>query len=369
MFKKEDTNRCKGVAILLLFFHHLFYTSEYIDKYKLTSLVGIDIKAIMKVAVEARVCVWLFVFLSAYGLSYQYKSYKEGKLKFVLHRQFQLLKGFWIIFVIMFILQSVTMHNIGSIYKGNFLYIFLDFMGWSDFLGTPLLRGVWWYMSLAQVLIIVIPFLYEIVKKLGYYSILFSFLAIQFIPEGITSASGGNYINYLMVAVLAILIMQKNMFSVFKKDLKENKLKAIIRFIALLGGTILILYCRMLMVDDVRRMRSVLAAFSCLGIVMLFYQFKLSFVGKVLEFIGKHSGNMYMTHRFIYGLFPQIIFFSKSIELSFVALIVISLTASLLTEGLKNILRYNIWMDKLENLFWSSNLLKRIAIIDKRENQ
>lgn len=31
MFSKDDTNRIKGIAILLLLFHHLFYSASRIE--------------------------------------------------------------------------------------------------------------------------------------------------------------------------------------------------------------------------------------------------------------------------------------------------------------------------------------------------
>ena len=66
MFTKAETARVKGIGILLLLFHHLFYNVDFVEKTKMEFLF-LSEDRIQPVAVMARVCVWLFVFLSAYG--------------------------------------------------------------------------------------------------------------------------------------------------------------------------------------------------------------------------------------------------------------------------------------------------------------
>ena len=66
MFTKDKTNVCKGVGILLLLFHHMF-TKRWLlnDLY----LISNDPDTVELFAKGMRVCVWLFAFLSAYGLT------------------------------------------------------------------------------------------------------------------------------------------------------------------------------------------------------------------------------------------------------------------------------------------------------------
>lgn len=67
-FTVEKTNLCKGVAILIMLFHHLFFRPEswplYFYKIKLGS-----IPLIGYIASQGKICVSIFVFLSAYGLT------------------------------------------------------------------------------------------------------------------------------------------------------------------------------------------------------------------------------------------------------------------------------------------------------------
>ena len=71
MFTKEKTNQCKGVAILFLLFHHLFRTEKIIESHNM-QFFFLDVKTAAIIGSSLRVCVWIFAFLSAYGLSYKY---------------------------------------------------------------------------------------------------------------------------------------------------------------------------------------------------------------------------------------------------------------------------------------------------------
>lgn len=94
-FTKEDTARAKGVGILLLMFHHLFYNPNFIENHGMEFWL-IPKNVIQPIAVGARVCVWIFVFLSVYGLTIQYEAARgrETTLQFYVKRWLSLLKAF-----------------------------------------------------------------------------------------------------------------------------------------------------------------------------------------------------------------------------------------------------------------------------------
>lgn len=75
-FTQKKTNLCKGVAILIMLFHHLFFRKElwplYVHKLKLgeMSLIGY-------IASQGKICVAIFILLSAYVLTYSIKKYNS----------------------------------------------------------------------------------------------------------------------------------------------------------------------------------------------------------------------------------------------------------------------------------------------------
>lgn len=73
---KDETNVCKGFAILLMFVHHLFSRPEVYADYSIRYF-PFSYKTIISIALLGKVCVAIFVFLSAYGITVQ--SNKKDK--------------------------------------------------------------------------------------------------------------------------------------------------------------------------------------------------------------------------------------------------------------------------------------------------
>ena len=59
MFTKDDSAKTKGIATILLLFHHLFFRSWGYD----IRLVLISEDTLRDLAVAARICVWIFCFI------------------------------------------------------------------------------------------------------------------------------------------------------------------------------------------------------------------------------------------------------------------------------------------------------------------
>lgn len=69
-FSNSDTSVMKGVAIILMLIHHLFYSVERIQK--CTLILPFEGKFLLLLSSLSKVCVAIFVLISEYGL---YKSY------------------------------------------------------------------------------------------------------------------------------------------------------------------------------------------------------------------------------------------------------------------------------------------------------
>ena len=76
MLTKEETNICKGIAIIMMLFHHLFndfeeYAGFVVDYSPFTAerLTFLAILSKICVAILSKICVAIFVFLSGYGMA------------------------------------------------------------------------------------------------------------------------------------------------------------------------------------------------------------------------------------------------------------------------------------------------------------
>lgn len=343
MFNKNETTKVKGIAILLLLFHHLFYSPERVQQSGIKFLL-LSESLIEPVATAARICVWVFVFLSAYGLSYQYKRHKgeENPMQFILKHWISLMKSYWIIYVIIFILYRIFVGNPLQVYENDLKKVFLDFMGWADFFHTPMLTGVWWYMCFAQLLIIVMPIVYIYCEKLGTAGFIIGFLVLQYMPDGIQSIYGGKYSNYFLIVILAVICMKTQFFDQVLK-VKENRTKNTIELIVeVLMIVILLTFKYKFKETDQWQINSVVSAISAFLIIILVSKyFRRKNITKILQFLGKYSGDIFMLHAFFYTFCPGMIYWSHNALLSYLTLLGVSLAIAIIIEKIKQGLHYD----------------------------
>ncbi len=110
-FLVQDTNIVKGVAIIILMFHHCFLSASRFEGYDI-SFFPLTQEMVVSAARAGKCCVGIFTFLSAYGLTRTYQKAErtwrgdsEVKLaeKFVLRRYINLISSFFAVYVVAFI--------------------------------------------------------------------------------------------------------------------------------------------------------------------------------------------------------------------------------------------------------------------------
>lgn len=341
VFSKEDSMKVKGISILLLLFHHLFYNLSHIEESGMQFLF-VTATQIVPIAVLARICVYLFIYLSAYGLTIQYTSKKESTDRWLLKRWLSLMRPFWFVYVIMFFMYLSVVKNPFYFYEGNILYLILDVLGWSDFFGTPILSAPWWYMCLAQLILLLIPFLTVFCEKLGWGSYFIVFIGLQYLPEGIRSPYGGRYSNYFLVIVLAVICAKKEIF----KKINKSRDSKVLSFFECLGLCVaigfLVFFKHKLTGQDQWQINSLFCSVVAFLVCIVTSKYvRIKWIETPLRFLGKHSGNMFMIHAFFYTFTPQFVYWSGNAIVSFLSLVFISLVFSVVVEKVKKVIHYN----------------------------
>lgn len=141
----SDSIRLKGIALLLLLFHHLFYISNGL--YDDFTVAGVAL--VETISQVAKLCVALFVFLSGYGL-----MASTGKLQKFNWRNFYV-KGFtklylnywfmWLMFVpVGIFIFGRTFKDVYQVHVG--LKWFIDFFGFSNSFGYLGYNATWWFL-------------------------------------------------------------------------------------------------------------------------------------------------------------------------------------------------------------------------------
>lgn len=161
----RDTNILKGVGLLLLLAHHLFY--EQTGLYDDVHLVK-DHYVVQDIGVWCKLCVSIFVFLSGYGLTVgaMKKNGINDIKQFYWHRLTKLLVNYWFIWLL-FVPVSVFVfgRTFTDAYHTHIIPKFiLDFFGILNCFGFLGYNATWWFYSCIIVLYLLFPWLYKLME-------------------------------------------------------------------------------------------------------------------------------------------------------------------------------------------------------------
>ncbi|MBQ8780982.1 MAG: acyltransferase [Oscillospiraceae bacterium] len=326
-FTKDNTLLCKGAAILVMLFHHLFYAESSWELYFSFFHLGSGKPLIAFIANHGKICVTIFVLLSAYGLT---KSYKKSSgnsvydLSFVVSHIKKLYFLYCPIFIIAIIISLLfavpsfndTYSSIGECVRDFFAVAYII-----D--GRTALNGSAWYISFALTLYLVFPLIYRLVKRFPAIMLIISFCIgikqISDIPIFI------EWQRYLFVVCVGIYLEEKEFFNkIIAVKTSAKILVSAVSCIALFAVRVLKPYT----FDAFLALAIIVFCVSCFE--------KVKYLNSVLIFLGKHSSNMFLIHSllyvyylrsFIYGLYyPPLIM---------TVLVLISLACSIVLDLIK----------------------------------
>lgn len=182
-FTKENTNIAKGIAVIMLLIHHLFFINQkpLFNDIVLFRWDSIEYGVFYICSAICKVCVSLFAFLSAYGVYISYEK-SENVIQFYKRRFFKLYLHFWLIWllfvpiIIIFFNKSfdVVYHRPVII---NFLTNFLGIQSFFNLYGGY--NGSWWFISLIILFYLLFPLFYKISKN--QYVLFYTFVSSLFL--------------------------------------------------------------------------------------------------------------------------------------------------------------------------------------------
>ena len=108
MFSADDSMKIKGIAIVLMMFHHCFGSADRFEAFTI-SFFPFSAEQFIRIASSFKICVSLFAFITAYGLT---QSLKASSKDFNLYqwygkRFFKLLSGYWFAVILMSIICEI----------------------------------------------------------------------------------------------------------------------------------------------------------------------------------------------------------------------------------------------------------------------
>lgn len=349
----KESNSLKGIALILLLIHHLFYIQK--GQYDDIVISGHGIINIL--GIICKVCVAIFVFLSGYGLGKTFSDNPKFDIKqFYIRRFTKLFLNYWMIWILFVPIGILFFdRHLDSVYgEGGWLYGILDFFGLINITGKYGYNPTWWFYSCIILLYLIYPIIALTISKYPKIIWFYLFVSIAIIKLPII------YINpirfYLFPFILGIFLANYCKLASWPKK-GGNRCT---RFIDdIFSGTLeiggIIVMVLVLITSCIIRLSIPYALLwdSCIAfiLILLYKSFKrLLKINIGLEFLGKHSFNIFLFHTFIYYLyFPMVIYWSRNPIIIFLSLLISSIAISLGIEKLKKSIGFYRLQDMLIN--------------------
>lgn len=365
-FTKEHTMQMKGIAIIILLFHHCFLNAQRwatVPYEKLATTKGwgyypisfapFSSHTIQYLASFSKICVAMFVFMTGYGMWVSYESQKKKTTmsNYIKKRMVTLMTGFLIIFVVTEILAIPTGRFI-EVYGHDFrsvVYMIIDALGLAKLLGTPLFCLTWWYMSLAIVLIMIFPFVHSIMEKYQWVVVVTSII----VPRACGFGQSTDLFRYLLAYTLGMYFAQHDLLARIKeKFMEQNVAGKLLSLIVSLIGLAVIIKCRQNAWIGWKYL-DFWDGFAAMYVIVISYIYILNgkWIVKGLGFLGKHSMNIFLIHSFYRDVFFHEFTYSFYYAwLDYIVLMAISLVTSIVLEWFKKLIRYEKFIDWVKRL-------------------
>lgn len=365
-FTKEHTMQMKGIAIIILLFHHCFLNAQRwatVPYEKLATTKGwgyypisfapFSSHTIQYLASFSKICVAMFVFMTGYGMWVSYESQKKKTTmsNYIKKRMVTLMTGFLIIFVVTEILAIPTGRFI-EVYGHDFrsvVYMIIDALGLAKLLGTPLFCLTWWYMSLAIVLIMIFPFVHSIMEKYQWVVVVASII----VPRACGFGQSTDLFRYLLAYTLGMYFAQHDLLARIKeKFMEQNVAGKLLSLIVSLIGLAVIIKCRQNAWIGWEYL-DFWDGFAAMYMIVISYIYILNgkWIVKGLGFLGKHSMNIFLIHSFYRDVFFHEFTYSFYYAwLDYIVLMAISLVTSIVLEWFKKLIRYEKFIDWVKRL-------------------
>ena len=350
-FTKNHTRIVKGIAVLMLLFHHLFndypeYEGHYINYWPFTG------DQVTNIALACRACVAVFVFITGYGLAASYaKTFSGGRketprelTKFSLTRWWNLMTRYWFIVVLAWVSGQFLGRRPWDVYGPGFMSTVsravLDFLGISESFQSGWFNPTWWYMSLAILMIFLAPLANYISRRVGSLTLLAVFWLIL----------GGFKFTATVALSLpsfffGIVCFEYRLFDKWN-DLWGDRRWGIAMKAFLLIAAMAACFAAFLNYNFLGVLEVSLAWLICAS-VMTFIS-RVPGLCAVLGVFGKHSDNLFFTHTLLYSYF--FLDFYYSFQIPAVILVVLAATTLLLSIAIKAAKSYSGYSRRMDEL-------------------
>ena len=357
VFSKEVSLALKGLAVIMLLFHHCYGKEKLYEKYVI-DFYPFERQAVIDFAGCLKICVSIFAFITGYGLYLHYENNKEDPTKWMAKRYLKTFSGYWIIWILCAIVfQCIDNRYWYTFFKDTEIHtgmmnVFLDFTGLANLFQTPTLCKTWWYMSAAFVFILLIPCLYRF-KTQGLIPILIGTICLPRVLFArnirLAYTGGTTVLMFLTPFIFGAIFARYHVFerwTAIGQHFATKLLKLIIEIILIVLGYQMYIN----LIHDLYWEYHYGFYPMLILLFLVEFVFQVMPIRKLFAFIGIYSMNIFLVHTFIVTLyFGDFIYSFGNFALNVLVLLGITLGISIVIEFVKKVSGYNRLINHLCN--------------------
>ena len=333
MFRLQETQIAKGIAIILMLIHHLFTFPERIKDVSYIPLFQ-SVNLEFWFGDFGGICVPIFLFLSGYGM---YKSsYKYSVRDIYLKRLLNFYKRYWICFIVFAPIGTIFFNHFPN-YHWNIRVFLLSFFGFDQTYNAE-----WWFVQLYIEIIMLSPLIYKILKNCSIHAFFVSWLIYSLPRKAIPDVPYlqlDSFCYWQFPFIIGCLFAQYDILNriyramcKYRYDTTLNHLFVLAILFLFREKTRFLFFKSSYMPYPPGYIDSFLTPLFVYHIVCLFRTIKLR---SIFQYLGKYTLYMWLSHTFFcYYFWQKVTFWPKYSFLVLAWLILLSLITSYILSAL-----------------------------------
>lgn len=341
-FDKNASTKIKGIAVLLMLFHHLFRSIDLYAGHSIEWFPFLEWQ-VVSVADMSKICVALFAFVSGYGLTIKIK--KKSDKTIILEQIKGLIFRFMCLFIPLLIAGQIINQRLQNFYFSDnnivkgIIYFIIDVLGLSNLFGLSPYYGAYWYISAAIIFIILLPVIYNSIRSKG---IFWTLAVIILLPRlfGVGYTGGNSVYPFIFVFALGSVFAEKDYMTKILnwKWLKSEEFNSLL---CLLISITALICCYFLYTNIPIEMLweinwglvPVVVLCVCVKFII-----NIPILSTILKVLGKYSMNIYILHVFFISYLKDFIYGTGHFLISVILLVTITLMTAIILEKIEKLL-------------------------------
>ncbi|TVP55503.1 MAG: hypothetical protein EA343_24950 [Nodularia sp. (in: Bacteria)] len=326
-FTKEKTNIAKGVAVCLMFAHHLYaFDDRLLNDNNYVPLIPF-FNAEHYIGLFGNICISMFLFLSGYGMFLGYVRSQQSPIGYSLGKLKDFYFTYWLYFLIFIpigikFFQDITIWQSDEIRYSAEARLFLqNFIGWDSTYNEE-----WWFIRMFLIIVVLLcPIYIKLAEKNISWIIVIS-LFLFFVSSQVDYYGKLGFLFWQISFALGVLSAKLKLFS-----------SVLIKFLDKLGAFWVffsLLVCFSLRFRLGGEVDFLIVSFFIYFTIRAIAILRLS---RVFAYLGKYSFPMWLVHSFFcYYYFQDIVYAPQWSPLVLILLTTMSLLTVMLIEYLRS---------------------------------